>query len=122
MVEIDENDLKELIKQTKDLNAKVQQILDEKAQANQEKYTLSIPMMLALPDNIRHTAAALSKLKEGTATKVAEETKRTRAIESMYLNQLVVLGYARKRKEGHEIVFYMEQPPQETQSASPDSP
>lgn len=108
MVEIDEKVLKELIEQTKSLNEKVEKMMKEKAEKNTETFSLSIPMMLALPDNIRHTAAALSKLGEGTATQVSKETSRTRAIESMYLNQLVVLGYARKKKDGHEIIFYME--------------
>lgn len=125
MVEVDEKVLKELIEQTKALNSKVDKILEERAEKNQETYPLSIPMMLALPDNIRHTAAALSKIGEGTATQVALETKRTRAIESMYLNQLVVLGYARKKKTGHEVVFYMETPPAAASgdtSVSPSNP
>jgi len=108
MVEVDEKDLKELIKQTKELNAKVEKILQEREEKNKETFPLSIPMMLALPDNLRQTVASLSKLKEASADEVAKETGRTRAIESMYLNQLVVLGYIRKRKEGHRVVFYLE--------------
>lgn len=69
---------------------------------------LDINAVLSLPRGLRTTAMAIVKLTEGTATVVSGETGRPRAVESNYLNQLVAMGYARKRRVSRKIVFSVE--------------
>jgi hypothetical protein len=69
---------------------------------------LSVAVLLKLPDHLRKTMIALSKLIEGRADEVANITGRARAIESGYLNQLVRLGYVKKMRRKHQIYFAVE--------------
>jgi len=69
---------------------------------------LSVGILLSLPDHLRKTMIALSKLVEGRADEVATITLRARAIESGYLNQLVRLGYVKKVRKKHQIYFTVE--------------
>jgi len=48
-----------------------------------------------------------------TAEEIAEQTKRARAVESAYLNQLVIMGYLKKERKGRKAYFFIER---ETQS------
>ena len=59
---------------------------------------LDVMTLLSLPDHLRKTAVSLCKLEKATADEVAEQTKRARAVESGYLNQLVIMGYYEKGK------------------------
>jgi len=63
--------------------------------------------LLSLPDHLRKTAMVLCHLREASAEDVSKETKRARAVESDYLNQLVTQGYLRKRRSGHKVFFYI---------------
>jgi hypothetical protein len=69
---------------------------------------ISVAVLLKLPDHLRKTMIALSKLIEGRADEVANITGRARAIESGYLNQLVRLGYVKKMRRKHQIYFAVE--------------
>jgi response regulator of citrate/malate metabolism len=66
---------------------------------------LDVMTLLSLPDHLRKTAVTLCKLEEATADEVAEQTKRARAVESGYLNQLVVMGYMKKERRGRKAYF-----------------
>ena len=66
---------------------------------------LDVVTLLELPDHLRKTAVALSKLGEARAQDVAEITGRERAVESSYLNQLARLGYVKKIRRKHEVWF-----------------
>jgi len=57
---------------------------------------------------LRKTAVALCKLGQATADEVAEQTKRARAVESGYLNQLMLMGYVKKERKGRKAYFYVE--------------
>ena len=61
--------------------------------------------LLSLPDHLRSTAMALHRLGEATAEEVARATGRARAVESGYLNQLVRMGYVKKRRRGRRVLF-----------------
>jgi len=61
--------------------------------------------LLKIPDTLRKSVMAVSKLGEATADKIAEVTGRTRSIESIYLNQLVRMGYIQRIKRGRKIYF-----------------
>jgi DNA-binding transcriptional ArsR family regulator len=66
--------------------------------------------LLSLPMSLRKTVMVLYKLEKATAEDLAKETKRLRAVESASANQLVRMGYVRKRREGREVYFYIESP------------
>jgi hypothetical protein len=66
---------------------------------------LDVMTLLALPDNLRKTAMALSRLREAAAVDVSKETHRERAVESAYLNQLVNMGYVQKERKGRIALF-----------------
>jgi hypothetical protein len=69
---------------------------------------LDVMTLLSLPDHLRKTAMILNRLNRATAGQVAQETKRARAVESSYLNQLVVMGHIHKTREGRDVYFYIE--------------
>ena len=69
---------------------------------------LDVMTLLSLPDHLRKTAVTLCKVGQATADEVAEQTKRARAVESGYLNQLVLMGYVKKERRGRKAYFYVE--------------
>jgi predicted transcriptional regulator len=69
---------------------------------------LDVMTLLSLPDHLRKTAVTLCKLDHATADLVAEQTKRARAVESGYLNQLVLMGYVKKERRGRKAYFFVE--------------
>jgi predicted transcriptional regulator len=69
---------------------------------------LDVMTLLSLPDHLRKTAVTLCKLEQATAEAVAENTKRARAVESGYLNQLVLMGYVKKERRGRKAFFFVE--------------
>ncbi|HER54347.1 MAG TPA: transcriptional regulator [Candidatus Bathyarchaeota archaeon] len=69
---------------------------------------LDVMTLLSLPDHLRKTAVTLCKLEKATADEVSEQTKRARAVESGYLNQLVVMGYMKKERDGRKAYFYVD--------------
>ena len=68
---------------------------------------LDVMTLLSLPDHLRKTAVSLCKLEEATADQVSEQTKRARAVESGYLNQLVIMGYMKKERRGRKAYFFV---------------
>jgi len=69
---------------------------------------LDVMTLLSLPDHLRKTAIALCKLEKATADEVSKQTKRARAVESGYLNQLVVMRYMKKEREGRKAYFFVD--------------
>jgi DNA-binding MarR family transcriptional regulator len=63
--------------------------------------------LLSLPMSLRKTVMVLYKLEKATAEDLAKETKRLRAVESAAANQLVRMGYLKKKREGREVYFYI---------------
>jgi len=64
--------------------------------------------LLSLPRSLRKTIMALYKLEKATAEDLARETKRLRAVESASANQLVRMGYLKKKRQGRKVYFYIE--------------
>jgi len=101
------------IKETLDsLNEKMEVIIE--LQKHSSRANLDIPdvldvmTLLSLPDHLRKTAITLCKLEQATAEEVAEQTRRARAVESSYLNQLVMMGYLKKERRGRKAYFYVD--------------
>jgi len=103
----------ERIKESLDrLNEKMEVMIE--IQKHSEKADQGIPdvldvmTLLSLPDHLRKTAVTISRLGNATAEEVAEQTKRARAVESGYLNQLVLMGYLKKERRGRKAFFCVE--------------
>jgi len=80
---------------------------------------LDVMTLLSLPDHLRKTAVTLCKLDHATADQVSEQTKRARAVESGYLNQLVLMGYVKKERRGRKAFFYIEREENQNERKEP---
>jgi hypothetical protein len=69
---------------------------------------LDVMTLLSMPDHLRKTAMTLCRLGRATADEVAQQTQRARAVESAYLNQLVIMGHLKKERDGRKAYFYVE--------------
>ena len=74
---------------------------------------LDVMTLLSMPDHLRKTAMALCRLGRATADEIAEQTHRARAVESAYLNQLVIMRYLKKERNGRKAYFYVDRENQE---------
>lgn len=96
---------------------KMDEILDSHLRKiNQTDYTALYPgrwseqaIQRVLPTYLEKTLQALKLLGKATAIDVASQTGRTRAIESVYLNQLVNLGMVKKERIGRKCYYYIKQ-------------
>jgi response regulator of citrate/malate metabolism len=69
---------------------------------------LDVMTLLSMPDHLRKTAMTVCRLGRATAEEVAQQTHRARAVESGYLNQLVIMGHLKKERVGRKAYFYVE--------------
>jgi DNA-binding transcriptional ArsR family regulator len=106
------NDLLEILTKINEnlsqINVRLQNL--KTVQTNQhltvkEFEVLDVMTLLTLPDHLRKTAMILIRLGQATAGEIAEESGRARAVESGYLNQLVVMGYVTKQRRGRDVYF-----------------
>jgi hypothetical protein len=101
------------------LNDKVEIMIEIQKNSNNnpnyQKAALSLPdasldvmTLLSMPDHLRKTAMSICRCSRATAEEIAEQTKRARAVESAYLNQLVTMGYLKKERKGRKAYFFIE--------------
>lgn len=69
---------------------------------------LDVMTLLSMPDHLRKTAMTVCRLGRATAEEIAQQTHRARAVESAYLNQLVIMGYLKKERKGRKAYFYID--------------
>lgn len=69
---------------------------------------LDVMTLLSMPDHLRKTAMTLCRLGRATAEDVAQQTRRARAVESGYLNQLVIMGHLKKERKGRKAYFHVD--------------
>jgi hypothetical protein len=69
---------------------------------------LDVMTLLSMPDHLRKTAMTLCRMGRATADEISEQTKRARAVESAYLNQLVIMGYLKKERNGRKAYFFVD--------------
>lgn len=74
---------------------------------------LDVMTLLSMPDHLRKTAMTVCRLGRATADDIAQQTRRARAVESAYLNQLVIMGYLKKERKGRKAYFYVDRENQE---------
>lgn len=67
---------------------------------------LDVMTLLSMPDHLRKTAMTVCRCGRATAEEIAQQTTRARAVESAYLNQLVLMGYLKKERQGRKAYFY----------------
>ena len=70
--------------------------------------SLDVMTLLSMPDHLRKTAMTICRNGRATAEETASQTNRARAVESAYLNQLVIMGYLKKERKGRKAYFFIE--------------
>ena len=69
---------------------------------------LDVMTLLSMPDHLRKTDMTICRSGRATAEDISQQTHRARAVESAYLNQLVIMGYLKKERKGRKAYFYAE--------------
>lgn len=97
------------------LNEKIEVMIEIQKNGNGKKETpmvsdasLDVMTLLNMPDHLRKTAMTICRNGRATAEEIAEQTSRARAVESAYLNQLVIMGYLKKERKGRKAYFYVD--------------
>jgi len=70
--------------------------------------SLDVMTLLSMPDHLRKTAMTICRVGRATAEEISEQTTRARAVESAYLNQLVIMGYIKKERKGRKAYFFID--------------
>jgi hypothetical protein len=100
------------------LNEKIEVMIELQKHGRKEFQPLSdapldVMTLLSMPDHLRKTAMTICRCGQATAEEVAQQTNRARAVESAYLNQLVMMGYFKKERRGRKAYFYVDREGQE---------
>lgn len=94
------------------LNEKMEVIIELQKHGKEDFKPIDAPLdvltLLSMPDHLRKTAMAVCRVGRVTAEDVAEQTSRARAVESGYLNQLVIMGHLEKERVGRKAYFYVD--------------
>jgi biotin synthase-related radical SAM superfamily protein len=98
------------------LNQKMEVIIEIQKNGNDNQRSaiglpdasLDVMTLLSMPDHLRKTAMAICRCVRATAEEIAGQTRRARAVESAYLNQLVIMGYLKKERKGRKAYFYID--------------
>ena len=70
--------------------------------------SLDVMTLLSMPDHLRKTAMSICRCGRATAEEISGVTSRARAVESAYLNQLVIMGYLKKERKGRKAYFFID--------------
>jgi len=97
------------------LNEKFEVMIEIQKNGNNKKdvpmvpdASLDVMTLLNMPDHLRKTAMTICRNGRATAEEISEQTTRARAVESAYLNQLVIMGYLKKERKGRKAYFYVD--------------
>ena len=98
------------------LNQKMEVIIEIQKNGNDNQRSaitlpessLDVMKLLSMPDHLRKTAMSICRCDKATAEEIAGQTSRARAVESAYLNQLVIMGYLKKERKGRKAYFYVD--------------
>ena len=95
------------------LNDKIEVMIELQKHGRQEiqpipDAPLDVMTLLSMPDHLRKTAMTICRSGRATAEEISQQTNRARAVESAYLNQLVIMGYLKKERKGRKAYFYAE--------------
>jgi len=81
---------------------------NQKAAPGLPEASLDVMTLLSMPDHLRKTAMSICRCGRATAEEIAVQTSRARAVESAYLNQLVIMGYLKKERKGRKAYFFVD--------------
>lgn len=101
------------------LNEKMEVMIEIQRTGNQKTASvlpdasLDVMTLLSMPDHLRKTAMTICRCGRATAEEISEQTSRARAVESAYLNQLVIMGYLKKERKGRKAYFYVDRESQD---------
>jgi hypothetical protein len=100
------------------LNEKIEVMIELQKHGRKELQPLAdapldVMTLLSMPDHLRKTAMTICRCGRATAEEIAQQTNRARAVESAYLNQLVIMGYLKKERRGRKAYFFTERESQE---------
>jgi hypothetical protein len=100
------------------LNEKIEVMIELQKHGRKEFQPLSdapldVMTLLSMPDHLRKTAMTICRCGRATAEEIAQQTNRARAVESAYLNQLMIMGYLKKERVGRKAYFYVDRENQE---------
>jgi hypothetical protein len=98
------------------LNEKMEVIIEIQKNSNDAQRSaaalpdasLDVMTLLSMPDHLRKTAMAICRCGRATADEIAGQTNRARAVESAYLNQLVLMSYLKKERKGRKAYFFVD--------------
>jgi len=98
------------------LNEKMEVIIEIQKNSNDAQRSaaalpdasLDVMTLLSMPDHLRKTAMAICRCGRATAEEIADQTNRARAVESAYLNQLVLMSYLKKERKGRKAYFFVD--------------
>ena len=99
------------------LNDKIEIMIEIQKNGNTTNQRATIPLpdasldvmtLLSMPDHLRKTAMSICRCSRATAEEISGQTKRARAVESAYLNQLVIMGYLKKERKGRKAYFFID--------------
>jgi DNA-binding transcriptional ArsR family regulator len=95
----------------KEINSKLDRIIVQtqpaapKAKQFDNIDSMDVMTLLSLPDHLRTTATTLFEIEPATAEEISVVTKKERAVESNYLNQLVRMNHVEKYRNGRKVYF-----------------
>jgi len=104
---LERDDLIEILIEIRNLLERIERKMDEIAGRERKRPDIDPLALLELPGSLRTTYMALMELKEATAEEVASVTGRGRPSESHYLNTLVKMGYASKKRVGKKVYYFL---------------
>jgi len=105
--------LEEILYNLREINDKLDKLLLKKdenpllSKKVKPEDSLDVMMLLSLPDHLRTTATTLFEIGPATADDIAELTRKERAVESNYLNQLVRMEHVEKYRSGRKVYFHI---------------
>jgi ArsR family transcriptional regulator, lead/cadmium/zinc/bismuth-responsive transcriptional repressor len=111
------NILEKIEESLEKLNDKIEIMIEIQKNGNTTNQRATIPLpdasldvmtLLSMPDHLRKTAMTICRCSRATAEEIAGQTKRARAVESSYLNQLVIMGYLKKERKGRKAYFFID--------------
>lgn len=95
----------QIFKEMQYIRFKLEDLDNRMTSLNSKPMDLTESELISLPDHLRKTYLAVASKGECGATQVSRLTRRCRAIESSYLNQLVRMGWLNKCKVSNKTQF-----------------
>lgn len=110
-VPVDSEVFEQILLNLKEINSKLDKVIaqSEPMTSKNKQFdivdSMDVMTLLSLPDHLRTTATTLFEIGPATAEEISVVTKKERAVESNYLNQLVRMDHVEKYRTGRKVYF-----------------